>query len=385
MSNKKALQFGAGNIGRGLNAYLLQKNNFHFTFIDISKDIIKKLDHLKAYKIVELNDEKKQEIRISNFEALCILEQNDLIIEKIADVDLITISIGFSNLIKIRNLLVKGLKKRILNKNKKYLNIIAIENGVNASKLLKKYVFDSFSKEEIKKITKTISFVDCAVDRIVPNQPEQYQKNLNVNVEKNYELILDSKNWLGNKIDFVLYEDDLEKFIERKLFMLNGTHALIAWNEIKNKTEFIYEFKENSQLFSIVKNYLKNLELILLKKYDFNHEDLKEYSKKIIKRLSNEQIKDKATRVGRGVIRKVSKEERFGKPLIYAFNNNLNIDPFIKAIAIPFSKLNFDDEEQIILNNDLKKENLENVIRKYTKLEETYLIEKIKNEVIKIS
>lgn len=58
---EKAIQFGAGNIGRGFIGYLLSSSNYEVIFADIDKSIIDEINSEKKY-LVEIvgNEEKKK-------------------------------------------------------------------------------------------------------------------------------------------------------------------------------------------------------------------------------------------------------------------------------------------------------------------------------------
>ncbi len=58
MINKKALIFGAGAIGRGFLAPLLQDCNYQISFVDNDKKIIKKLKKRSSYKVA-ITEKKK--------------------------------------------------------------------------------------------------------------------------------------------------------------------------------------------------------------------------------------------------------------------------------------------------------------------------------------
>ena len=48
---KKAIQFGAGNIGRGFIGGLLSKAGYHVVFADVNQKIIDKINEDKKYTI----------------------------------------------------------------------------------------------------------------------------------------------------------------------------------------------------------------------------------------------------------------------------------------------------------------------------------------------
>ena len=53
---KKAIQFGAGNIGRGFIGLVLEKAGYHVVFADINQQMIDRLNADKGY-VVHVMDE----------------------------------------------------------------------------------------------------------------------------------------------------------------------------------------------------------------------------------------------------------------------------------------------------------------------------------------
>ena len=373
MNKKLAIQIGAGNIGRGLNAYILDLNNYKITFLDNSKEVIFQLNKLNSYDINEI-DKINSKKTISNFNALNILNE-ELILKNILDYSLITISIGFNNLIKLKNLFIKIIKKIYKSKLKKNLNIIAIENGINASTHLKKILFNELSLEEKKFVDKYIGFVNCSVDRIAS---KERNSKLNINVESFYELVLDENSWKGKKLKKgVKYSKNVIKYIERKFYMLNALHCFIAWKGIQNNFKYIYQFQEFQDLKKEAILLLEEFKNILINKYNFSQEELDIYSKKVVQRLSNKKIKDEVFRVGKNVKRKISENDRFIKPLKYSIKNNLENTNIIKAISIAFNNLDFKDKELNEINEYMNKNKIKKTIKKYTNIQNEEIINKI--------
>ena len=51
---KLAIHFGAGNIGRGFIAPVLQENNYEVIFVDVNKQLVEQINLQKEYKVLSL-------------------------------------------------------------------------------------------------------------------------------------------------------------------------------------------------------------------------------------------------------------------------------------------------------------------------------------------
>ena len=131
---KKAIQFGAGNIGRGFIGALLSKAGYHVVFADVNREIINKINEDKSYTIHVMDVECSEE-RIENISGVLSIE--DSIFNEIKTAEIITTAVGPVVLPKIAETLAKGIRWRKEEKMKSYLNIIACENAINASYQLK--------------------------------------------------------------------------------------------------------------------------------------------------------------------------------------------------------------------------------------------------------
>ena len=66
---KKAIQFGAGNIGRGFIGAVLAENGYHVVFADVNETVVGKINEDKEY-VVRIMDTECTEIKITNISAV---------------------------------------------------------------------------------------------------------------------------------------------------------------------------------------------------------------------------------------------------------------------------------------------------------------------------
>ena len=146
-SQPKAIHFGAGNIGRGFIGPLLVDSGFHVVFADVNKEVIQKLNDQDSYDVLILDEDEEYHNSVSNVSG--VVSTSDDVIREFGDpaVDLITTAVGPTILEKIAVTIAKGLHAR-REANGGPLNIIACENMVNQTSLLRDYVFANLSDED---------------------------------------------------------------------------------------------------------------------------------------------------------------------------------------------------------------------------------------------
>ena len=65
---KKAVHFGAGNIGRGFIGLLLSKAGYHVTFVDVAAPLVDDINALGKYNVQIFGEETK--IQVDNVSAI---------------------------------------------------------------------------------------------------------------------------------------------------------------------------------------------------------------------------------------------------------------------------------------------------------------------------
>lgn len=372
----KAIHFGAGNIGRGFIGYLLSKSGYEVTFVDIADFLVDSINKYKEYTVITLSTSEVKE-KIENVKAIHLKNMEELK-NAVKDADLITTSIGANNLKSTGSLLRELLEVRISNNTNK-LDIIACENALYATSILKEAILEGASSQLINYLEENVGFPNSAVDRIVPNVNIEKELSIDVAVEDFYEWDIEKGAVKINKdIQGAEFVDNLGPYLERKLFLLNGAHATIAYLGYLKGYKFIHEAINDEFIKNTVLGFHLEAVNALSIKHKINIESLKGYSKKLIGRFQNAYLQDELFRVGRDPMRKLSFNDRLITPLRIC--NELNIEPknILCGIAAGFLFDYVEDNKAQEIQDSIKRNGIKNTISLVSGLaEEDPLVSKI--------
>lgn len=373
----KAVHFGAGNIGRGFIGEILSKNGFEIGFVDINDTIIDELNNRKEY-LIEIADENQEKIKIENVYGINSSTHPQDVIDNIAAADIVTTAIGPNILPYIAELIAKGIKQRRVNNNTNSLDVIACENMIGGSQFLYDKVSEYLGDDDLEYVNEMIGFPNAAVDRIVPIQ--HHDDPLFVSVEPFCEWVVDESTLKNKKIelDDVEYVSDLEPYIERKLFSVNTGHATVAYTGASKGYKTILEAISDMDVLEQLKHVLSETGNLLVDKWGFDKDDHKRYIEKIIKRFENPYISDDISRVARTPIRKLGYNERFICPTRELKERGLAYNYLIDTVSKVLHYQDKDDEQSVELQEMIKNNTIEDVIRRVTGLEDEHLINQIK-------
>ena len=376
---KKAVHFGAGNIGRGFIGLLLSKAGYHVTFVDVAAPLVDDINALGKYNVQIFGREDK--IQVDNVSAINSNDHLDDLLNAIVEADIVTTAIGPNILKFIAPNIAKGLTKRVAT-NQTPLNIIACENMVGGSTVLKNFVYENLSDEIKPTIDKLIGFPDAAVDRIVPAQHND--EKLLVKVEEFSEWDVDSKGFVGERpqIAGMTIVDNLSAYIERKLFTVNTGHASIAYLAYQKGIKDIAEAMRDINIVEMARRVWKETGELLIEKYNFDPEVHGEYVKTAEKRFSNPYLSDEVTRVARGPKRKLSAKDRLVSPATQLIERGKKPEALATVIAAAL-KFDFEgDPEAVEVQNYIKENGIESAITYFTGIEkDTELYKLIQNEI----
>ena len=302
-----AVHFGAGNIGRGFIGALLKDAGYLVVFADVNQELIDSMKALGSYTLTELASVPKKKL-YKDFQVLNSVTETQELTQLIAKAEIVTASVCANVLGRIAPVIEAGLNQRT---SQDKLVVMACENALGASEIIK------LAMQDQQLANQRAIFCNTAVDRIVPLQVEHSEPD--VAVEPFSEWIIDSAPLAGRELNLpgATFVEDLDPFIERKLYTVNTAHLAVALIGQQFGHETVIEAMADSEVMPKVLAAIEETSAALIRKHGFDPVAHAAYVEKTLSRLSNPAIDDEIVRVGRDPLRKLSRYERLIGPAAY--------------------------------------------------------------------
>ena len=357
---------GAGNIGRGFIGALLEKSGYHVTFADVAENLISAINQRKSYT-VHIQDKVQGPWTVSNSGG--ISSAGPELAEAIAgDCDIITTAVGLRILPIVARPIAAGIQARRAKGSRQTLNIVACENAIRGTSQLREAVCFHLSEEERAYADEYVGFADCAVDRIVPKA--SFENPLDVAVEQYTEWDVEKGGWKGELPDIqgLGWVDNLDAYLERKLFTLNSGHAICAYLGALKGYKTIVESIADPAIGALVHQAMWESGEGLIQKFGFDPDAHHAYIERIFARFQNPFLADETARVAREPIRKLAPSDRLMKPLMTAYSYGLSVDHLIFGAAAALHFNCPEDEQSVELMKAIETDGVEKALEKYAGL-----------------
>ncbi len=359
----EAVHFGAGNIGRGFVGLLLSNAGYQVTFADVADALIEGLKNSESYSVHEVGDDPRTTV-VRGYSALNSASETAAVEAAIAAADVVTTAVGAHILRFVAPVIAAGIAQRSAGAPR--LAVMACENAINATDILKAEIEKQYSGHDLA--AKAL-FANTAVDRIVPNQAPD--AGLDVTVENYFEWAIETPPFEGNvpNIPGATWVEDLEPYIERKLFTVNTGHATAAWFGYQEGSASIADALADPAIAAKVAAALDDTKSLIVAKHGIDEEVQAAYVKKILKRFANPHLPDTPLRVGRAPLRKLSRNERFISPASQLAERGMPRDALLETIAAGLRFDAVEDPEAVELQRLLAELSAEDVVAQVMGLE----------------
>lgn len=359
---KTAVHFGAGKIGRGFIAELLHDSGYRIVFADVVDALVDLINKEHEYYLFEIENDYKEK-KIDNIIAYSSIKEAEKVIDAIQEASVITTSVMATNLPKIAPLLAKGLKSRV-GQGKEKVTVMACENAMHGTDILVQAMIDcgEITKEELEEVG---VYPNTAVDRMVFDGEHNGHSGIDIGV--NYELAIEKDKLIDPEpIKGAEYTSDLDRHLQRKIYMVNCGHAISAYIGYANGKDIVQDVLNDPVLVEEVRATVMESAAALEKEYGFSHASLVDYCENMfIKRFGNPKTRDEAARVGREPIRKISYNDRIMGPANMCEKYGLENGHLLKGVGYALHFYNENDAQAIELQEYIQENGIEAAIEKY--------------------
>ncbi|PRO67154.1 mannitol-1-phosphate 5-dehydrogenase [Alkalicoccus urumqiensis] len=375
----KAVHFGAGNIGRGFIGQLLVDARCELTFADVNDTLIEQMKQADAYTVHYAEPEHRQ-FTVSPFSALHSVHDAEALTEALRGSDLITTAVGATVLKHLAPAVAKGLLARPADAPP--AAVIACENAVGGTDLLASHIKELVTDAEWEDIQSRAVFANAAVDRIVPVQ--KLEEPLDVLVEPFYEWTVDASAFSVDPpaVEGIHYVENLDAYIERKLFTVNTGHAAASYIGARRGYETVQQAMQDGDVETAVRQVLAETGRLLREKYGFDAGDHETYIDTTVERFKNPELTDGITRVARQPLKKLGAGERLVSPAVQLLSRGEQVPALARVIAAATFYDHAEDEEAVEMQQRIEAEGRIGMLQNWTGLESGHPLFKAVEEAL---
>jgi len=367
---KKAVMYGAGNIGRGFIGKVFSDSGYEVCFLDIAAGIIKEINARGEYPVRIVSNEGNRDETVKNVRA--VHAGSEQAVREIADCDIMATAVGVNVLPRIAPVIAKGIAERM--KSGRTLDIILCENQLGADLLMRGWINESLDARQTKWAEKNIGLVEASIGRMVPPVTEELKAEnpLLICVEPYAELPVDSAAFKGKipELKGLIPYTPFGFYIKRKLFIHNMGHALCAYLGAEKGYEYIWQAAEDKEICTAAREAMFCSADALAREYGEEIMPLlEEHIDDLLFRFKNKKLGDTVVRVGADPVRKLRRNDRLIGAALYATEMGILPAPILMGVKAALAFNPSADESAHQLQADIKEKGLEYVILHYMGVE----------------
>ncbi|MHB0939493.1 MAG: mannitol dehydrogenase family protein [Armatimonadota bacterium] len=308
------LQFGAGNIGRSFVAQLFSAAGYDVIFVDVVEELVAELNARRRYRVM-IKDEKSEEIWVERVRA--VSGRNlDAVADALAEADVAATAVGPNALPFLYPGIAKGLELRRKRYGLKPIDFILAENLRNAASIVREGLRQKLPPKF--PLEKMAGLVETSIGKMVPIMTEEQKAEdlLWVFAEAYNTLILDEVAFLNPipKVAGLSPKGNMAAYVDRKLFIHNLGHAAVAYlGYLHDPTlTYIWQAVAVPSVREAAEAAMWESAQALIAAYpgEFTEANQRAHIDDLLRRFGNQALGDTIFRVGRDLLRKLSREDR---------------------------------------------------------------------------
>jgi mannitol-1-phosphate 5-dehydrogenase len=410
-----AVQFGAGNIGRGFMGELFHASGYRTVFVDVDRAVVDALQARGSYEVHHVTTESDTPVRISGVSALDARD-TDAVARAVAGASVVCTAVGVRTLAAVTPALAQGILLRTRQAEMAPLNVITCENFVGAGRVLRDLVWREIENlsgatappEHLRggspdppregrgdalgngvcaagpetrrakwsghapPLSRTefdtrFGFVEAVVSRMVPLVPAEVRRRdpLWIACEPYARLPVDAKAFRGPvpRITGLEPVADILAYQRRKLASHNMSHAVAAYLGYQARHEFLWQAMADDGITRAVRASMDETGRALVSRFGFEPADERAYEEDLLQRYRNRALGDQVRRVAADPLRKLGREDRLIGSARLCLEENVEPAHLLVGIRAALGYNNPDDPAAVRLQEMLASRGRESVLR----------------------
>lgn len=287
----KNVIIGAGLSGRGYINRLFHLSKERVTFLDKDEKLVRELQNTPYYKI--MFGEGRDVITVDNYDAFLIDSVEGR--KKLAEADVIFISIGANHVHEVLSILQQSLRKD------REVTIITAENGIHPSAPL-----ESLRRYPLVQLSEAVIFCTTlgASDTL-----DIFSEDLD-HLPYDATKIKEPLPYKG-----MVQEFNFPVLLERKIYTYNCISACYAYLGYDKGYVDYADAANDPEIAAKIEKISTAIDESIAKEYDMPLREQREFSRMAIRKFQNRNIADTVERNVRDVERKLGENERILAPL----------------------------------------------------------------------
>lgn len=331
MPRPLAVQFGAGNIGRGFLAQLYAESEFDILFVDANAALVQELKRQRRY-VIELAGDTLDRFTVERFDAANLGEAL-LICDAVERAEIISTAVGAAALPRLAPFLAQGLTRRAL-RGGEPVNILVCENLHNAAETLCSLVASALPDEHRRRVLSCAAFVPTVVSRMAPVHSAG-ERDLTVRAEPYHVLPIDAAavHQPAPPISGLELRNHFDAELARKLYAHNCAHAALGYLGARYGIQDAWAAMDHPAAGSLTAACLNETAPALTSSGALDPAEHAGYCADLLKRFRNRLLGDTCRRLARDPMRKLAPDDRLTGAARLCVRNGVRPDAICTAIA----------------------------------------------------
>jgi len=313
---KTAVQFGAGNIGRGFMGQLFCEAGLRTVFVETDRRLAQLLVQRGRYtlRLLDAYSRKESDTVVSGVTAL-VPDQVAEVTEVLARAEVTATAVGMENLGAVAPLIAAAVHARRAAAGGP-LDVYLCENSSHAAAFLRDAVMAALDPSDRPWAAARVGFAGTSVARMVPAPGGRFGSSdpLFVAADSYHRLPYDGNAVKAPRlpIEGMYPVANFKAELERKLYTHNLGHAALGYLGWLKGCTYVHEPFDDPELLAIFTGALRETAQALVKMYpgDIDARGHQEILEDVNVRFSNPLLLDTVARVARDPLRKLAPGDR---------------------------------------------------------------------------